>query len=105
MKKIEMHGMTICPEPIAKGIYEGFTEEERTILKMGMLPARKMELLNKHLALKFAKEHQKEAELIGRKFGGIIKAAPLCEKQQAAFVRDAARAITLEIYALGNLVV
>ena len=54
-------------EKIAEGIVEMFTDEERTVARFGMLPAKKMELLEEQLHQKFEREftwYRRDAETL-----------------------------------------
>ncbi len=47
--KLRTLPVTIDADKIAEGMLEMFTEEERTVLRFGMLPAKKMEILEKQI--------------------------------------------------------
>lgn len=104
--KTELCGphITIEADKIAEGFVGMLDEEETTILRFGMLPAKKMELLEKQLREKFASLgtsdiDENDLHYLHTRDEGII------EFSVKDVTRRAMRLITNEIYARGNLVV
>lgn len=100
--------VTFDAPALAKGLLALFTPEEKTILRFGMLPADKMESLTRLLTAKF--------QGMGEPLDSDNPADPVrlswsptkretIEWDTARAVRDIVRAVTLEIYSRGNLVV
>lgn len=118
-------GVTINVKPMARDFYEMFDEQEKTILRIGMLPAKKMELLEKCLrdkymglgvpASTFYGDTVKCCDWYGKKKTADMIVVALAEPSRdgemfidcdvSEAVREAVRQITLEIYSIGNLVV
>ena len=90
---------------IASGLLAMFDESERAVLRFGMLPAAKMECLEKQLGAHFRALGTDCGD--GDKFFAILKAPnERCrEFSMKALVSEALRAVTLELYAIGELVV
>lgn len=92
-------------EKIARGLLDLFTEEERDLLRFGLLPATNMEILKKELEDKFRS--------LG---GGFAEGDALCavttipgrrhiEFSMKRLVDEAMHEIALELYRIGDLVV
>jgi hypothetical protein len=107
--------VTVNVSAMAAGILEMFDENERTVLRFGMLPAKKMELLEKNLREKFdelgkhpadvfylsgvAREEWNEDDRLSTVNGEVT------EWNLRKLVSEAMHEITLGIYAIGDLVV
>lgn len=118
-------GVTINVKPMARGFYEMFDDSEKTVLRFGMLPAKKMELLESSLrdkydslgvdAADFYGDDVKHCEWYGKKKLKDMIVVRLKEPlpngdnyadvDLSEAVREASRQITLELYNIGNLVV
>lgn len=94
---------------IAAGMFRLFTEDERLMLRFGMLPAEKMRVLDRILDEKFRREYRLPS------FGGDAFCAMLRLKPETGFefidfslrtlINEATAAITSELYQIGDLVV
>ena len=100
--------VTFDAPALAQGLLALFTQEERTILRIGMLPAAKMESLTRSLTAKF--------QAMGEPLDPDNPADPIrlswdpaqrktIEWDTARAVRDIVHQVTLEIYSIGDLVV
>jgi hypothetical protein len=104
-KKLREAPITIDADAIAEGLLEMFTDEERTVLRFGMLPAHHMERLERALRNKF---EEYAAYRDGEECVAMLK-----DDQDKAFVRfrmdalvrEAMRKVTLALYDIGDLVV
>lgn len=109
MRRIEIP-ICIAYEPLAKGLIELFTSEEKDILRFGMLPAKKMETLEKLIKeriLGFAVE-QKEGNtyLYTTSEEQRDKGWPdVIEFDINRVTADVVHNVCLKIYEHGNLVV
>ncbi len=100
---------------MAAGIFDMFDEDERTVLRFGMLPAKKMELLQKNLREKFdgLGKHPRDAfplsVLAGMDYADDTRFSTVDGKFREwhldKLVSEATHEITLGIYAIGDLVV
>jgi len=101
--KLREAPFTINVEAFAKGFLELFDEQDRTVLRFGMLPAAKMECLEKLLREKFAG--------CGDPKGDEFLAVPVDEESPVTtyslkkVVSEAMHAISCELYRIGDLVV
>ena len=92
-------GITIDERRIAEGIYDLFTDQDRTVCAFGMLPADKMESLQRMLGEKFeeiAKEQCRKA------FGWKPEGNVANQKMKAQFVREVEHAVCVEIYGVAK---
>jgi hypothetical protein len=107
--------VTVNVSKMAEGLLEMFTEEERTVLRFGMLPAKKMEILEKNLRQKF--------EELGRHPRDVWPLSTIAQNEYSEddrvstvngeirewnihkLVAEAMHEICLGIYAIGDLVV
>lgn len=103
------NGTTIDADAIAQGMLPMFSPEERTVLRFGLLPAAKMELMETALREKFIdilrQQLIKERNLSPEADAPMITLSTEGRKMQATFVKEAARAVTLALYKHGELVV
>lgn len=115
-KKVKLHELpvTVNVSAMAAGLLEIFDEDERVILRFGMLPAKKMELLEKTLREKFEELGQHPAKawplsMITETYGPDDRVSSVNgevrEWNLRKLVSEAMREITLGIYAIGDLVV
>lgn len=119
-KRVKLHELpvTVNVSALAAGILDLFTEDERVILRFGMLPAKKMEILEKQLRDKFEGLGQHPTKvwplsmisesygpddrlsMVGGAVGGAVR-----EWNIRKLVSEALHEVTLGIYAIGDLVV
>ena len=96
---------TVNVEALAKGLFDLFTDEEKTILQFGMLPAHAMASLHGELA-EIVKPFKGMALLSGRGKPVIYPAhngeIPIDTRK---IVRDISIAVSSEMYKMGELVV
>jgi len=111
--------VTIDVKPLASGLLELFTQEERDILRFGMLPAAKMELLTKQLREKFDSLGRHPSKVYDQsviaetaydkddRMSRVEGAGDLniVEWNLGRLVREAVHEISLELYRQGDLVV
>lgn len=93
---------TIDATAIAKGLLNLFTEEERTVLRFGMLPAEKMNACVRMLREKFLETATSKG---GDAFTGIRADGHCVDFSMKRLVAEAVHEIALELYAIGELVV
>ena len=94
---------------IAAGMLRLFTEDDRLMLRFGMLPAEKMRVLDRILDEKFRRDYRLPP------FGGDAFCAMMKLKPESSFdfidfslralINEATAAITSELYQIGDLVV
>lgn len=107
--------ITVNVTKMAEGIFDLFDEEERVVLRFGMLPAKKMEILQKNLREKFDK--------LGKHPADVFSLSTIAREEWDAddrlstvngettewnlrkLVSEAMHEITLGIYAIGDLIV
>lgn len=107
--------VTVNVTQLAEGVFDLFDEEERTVLQFGMLPAKKMEILQNNLREKFDELGKHPREVFGlsviahTEYGDDDRLSTVngktTEWNLGRLVSEATREITLGIYAIGNLVV
>ena len=107
--------VTINVTKMAEGIMGMFTDEELTILRFGMLPAKKMEILEKNLREKFEGlgKHPRDvftlSTIAADDYGDDDRLSTVngevTEWNLGKLVSEAMHEITLGIYAVGELVV
>ena len=106
--------VTINVTKMAEGIYEMFTEQEKNILRFGMLPAEKMHILDTQLREKFEElgKHPTEVwpkSLIAETYDKDDRVSTVNDEvyewNTQKLVSEAAREISLGIYSIGDLVV
>lgn len=104
--------LSVCPaitldaKQLARGFYDLFDKNEKTVLRFGMLPAEKMEVLEQNLREEFERVSAKmdgDTRIVFTKEGSALP--PYIKFSLKEAVREAMHKITLEIYAIGNLVV
>lgn len=105
----ENRTITMDVEKLAEGVYGLFTEEEKDILRFGMLPAKKMELVEKDFRRKFL-ESSYELEDVGDDRKEESHFSYDSEGEMVVFnmnrlVSEAMHKLTVELYRIGNLVV
>ena len=113
---------TVDVKKIAKGVFDLFDESEKEILRFGMLPAKKMDLFEKGLdgklreGLDIQPHHKQDTAawwpegkpvitLFGKPVMPLEALESSVEFDIPSVKRDISKAVVLEIYALGNLVV
>jgi hypothetical protein len=94
---------------IAAGMLGLFSEDERLILRFGMLPAEKMQVLDRILDEKFRRTYRLPPSG-GDAFCAMLKLNPesgfeFIDFSLRALIAEATAAITLELYQIGDLVV
>ena len=107
--------VTVNVTKMAEGLFALFTDDEKTVLRFGMLPAKKMACLGKQLREKFGKlgKHPREvwpesmiaAESYGEDARLSTVDGEVTEWDMGKLVSEATHEITLGIYAIGELVV
>jgi len=107
--------VTVNVTQMAEGIFGLFTEDERVVLRFGMLPAKKMEVLQQQLREKFdgLGKHPREAFPLSviadmdydedTRFSTVN--GEFREWNLRKLVSEATHEITLGIYAIGDLIV
>ena len=102
----ELKTIRVDVEPIAAALYDDFTANEATACAFGMLPARKMEALNRLLAAKYVECVVGE---LYATFGVEFEADDVPKDHARAFASDTSRKISAAIYgvaaARGQMVV
>lgn len=93
---------TINAKAIAAGLLDLFDENERVVLRFGMLPAEKMNAVERMLREKFL-ENATGKE--GDTFLAIADHKPAVEFSMKKLVSECMREIALELYSIGDLVV
>ena len=100
--KVENTPFTIDAAAIARGMLDLFSEDEKVVLRFGMLPAKKMQSLEEALRRKFSEGTD----------GNSDELVAIGEESRQAWhysleetVSKAMKEITLEIYKIGDLVV
>jgi len=116
-KKVKLRELpvTVNVTKMAEGLKEMFDDEELTILRFGMLPAKKMELLEKNLREKFGELGRHPRDVWPK---SLIATTCYDEDDRVSMVNDEVREwhlgklvseamheISLGIYAIGDLVV
>lgn len=101
--------VTINVTQLAAGFLDLFTDEERIILRFGMLPAGKMQILENALNEKFRSAYGLP-ETGGDSFTATLRLEPNGDFQCIDFslnelINEAVRVITLALYEIGDLVV
>jgi hypothetical protein len=94
---------------IAAGMLRLFTEDERLMLRFGMLPAEKMRVLERILDEKFRRDYRLPPTG-GDAFCAMLKLNPesgfdFIDFSLRALINEATAAITSELYQIGDLVV
>lgn len=108
MKKrmMECPGITIDPDSIAEGLLEMFDEDERTVLRFGMLPAAKMEALQRILEAKFREDFPNSGT--SDRLVAVMQVPGLPRHHEFSMkklVAEAVREVSLALYKIGDLVV
>ena len=94
---------------IAAGMLRLFTEDERLMLRFGMLPAEKMRVLERILDEKFRRDYRLPPS-DGDAFCAMLRLKPesgfeFIDFSLRALINEATAAITSELYQIGDLVV
>lgn len=98
-----MIGISIDADKIAQGIIEMLPHEYKSALKLGMLPAPFMEILEKQLG---EKADQIAREQAAKHYGSTDGLEFTANKEwKAEFVRDCMKQIQSAFYRHGNLIV
>jgi len=114
MVKLQELPVTINVTKMAEGLVEMFTDEERTVLRFGMLPAKKMECLETQLREKFEElgRHPRDVwplAMITETYPETARVSTVNGKVEEWDIRklvsEAVHEITLGIYSIGDLVV
>lgn len=95
--------VTINVSKMAEGLLAMFDDDERTILRFGMLPATKMEILNKQL-----EAHFRETLFLGRagnEHDVFFSEHGYLTINMRKLVSEAAHQISIGLYEIGDLVV
>ena len=102
---------SIDADALARGMYDLFTENEKACLAFGMLPAEKMQTLERMLGEKFDQAAHKQY-IEQRDVAEIMlgdEGRTMCDeaysKLRKQFVREAERLITLAMYNVAPMVV
>ena len=90
-------------QAIAKGLLEMFTDDERVILRFGMLPAAKIRLVQDEFEARFRSMGASFAE--GDKLVAYCKDREIIEFSMKELVSEAVHEVSLELYRIGDLVV
>jgi hypothetical protein len=91
-------------ECIAQGVLDMFTDEERTVLRFGMLPAPKMESLKRALTNKFTQYGSRISPENPDLYASSIR-GKYTEWSMRRAIGEAMHEITVEILKRGDLVV
>lgn len=107
IKMMQTAPFTIDAPAIAAGMIELFTQDEKDILRFGMLPAEKMESLRRAIERRFS---QTEHAIVRNNDEYICVHETPTRRNIITFsmkklVAEAMHEITLEIYKIGDLVV
>lgn len=104
-KQLTTAPFMIDAEKFAEGLLDLFTEDERVVLRFGMLPAEKMGVVERMLRNKFLeKATVKEGDLFTCYFdNGEYRT--ITEFSMKKLIGEAMREISLELYKIGDLVV
>ena len=107
--------VTVNVTKLARGVFDLFTEDEKTVLRFGMLPAKKMELLETQLRDKFngLGKHPREvwpkSTSGGESYTEDTRMSSVdgtyTEWHLDKLVSEAMHEVTLGIYRIGDLVV
>lgn len=94
---------------IAAGMLRLFTDDDRLMLRFGMLPAEKMHVLDRILDEKFRREYRLPPSG-GDAFCAMLRLKPetgfeFIDFSLRALINEATAAITSELYQIGDLVV
>lgn len=100
---------TIEVEPLAEGILNLFTEQEKVVLRFGMLPAEKMDSMKRMLTEKFTamtlspEPGRDDFTAIVKKLDG--EGYDVIDFSLRELVSEALHEITCQLYRIGELVV
>lgn len=98
--------ITIDADAIAAGLLEMFTDDERTVLRFGMLPAKKMEILQKQMEASFRERFTFDT---GDQCTARVKrdgdAHEIVDFSMSRLVSEAVHEVCLALYKIGDLVV
>lgn len=107
--------ITINVSAMAQGILDLFTDEERTVLRFGMLPAEKMRVVEQRLREKFDGLGRHPKDVWPESLIAHIEYGPACRVSTVhgevrewsidKLVSEATHEITMALYAIGDLVV
>jgi hypothetical protein len=100
--KLRTAPFSIEVEPLAAGLLDLFTDEERTVLRFGMLPAEKMRMIERIIREKFLQTATcKDGDL----FTAHTEDRQIVDFSMKKLVAEAMHAISCELYRIGDLVV
>lgn len=104
IKTLRTAPFTIDAQAIAQGLLELFSEQDRTVLRFGMLPAEHMRRVETALCEKFL---ENAISKDGDQFIAIcnIPGKRFNEFSMSKLISEAMREITLALYDIGDLVV
>lgn len=106
MKKLNTLPVTIDTEAIALGMLDMFDEDELEVLRFGMLPAEKMEVLERSLREKFeTMAVQEKGDMYNSVIWGENGEVRIVGFDMKELVKEAMREVTLALYRHGDLVV
>lgn len=100
--KLQTVPFDIDTQKIAEGLLDLFTEDERIALRFGMLPAQKMESVQRLLRNKFL-EHATSKD--GDLFTAVTPTGRHIDFSMKKLVNEAMHEISLVLYGIGDLVV
>lgn len=104
--KLRTLPLTIDTDAIAAGLLEMFTEDERVVLRFGMLPAQKMEILQKQMEASFRERFTldtgDQCTAHVKRDGGTSEIVDFSMKR---LVSEAVHEVCLALYKIGDLVV
>lgn len=105
--KLKTLPIEVDARAIAEGLLDMFDDEERAILRFGMLPAVKMEILQEQFDAKFRSLASYQLDESGDQFTAVLNPPHprYVDFSMKALVREAVHAVCLELYAIGDLVV
>lgn len=107
--------VTINVSAMAQGLLDMFTEEEKTVLRFGMLPAARMEAVERSFRERFNELGRHPKDVWPQSLIAHTEYGPACRVSMVhgevtewsidKLVSEAMREVTLAIYAIGDLVV
>lgn len=104
-KKLRTAPFTMDAGAIARGLLDLFDENEKIALRFGMLPAQKMEIVQKMMREKFLENAtSKEGDLFTVIYDDGTR-RQIVEFSMKKLVSEAVHEISLALYGIGDLVV
>lgn len=104
--KLRTLPLTIDADKIAEGLLEMFTDDERVVLRFGMLPAQKMEILQRQMESSFRERFTLDT---GDQCTAYVKrdgdTREVVEFSMKRLVSEAVHEVCLALYKIGDLVV